>query len=98
MSSMNRRKFLTWGLQVPASVVLADAALGACVDPNDLSDSVVGMRESLDYTDTSADAKTVCGGCNFFKPKKPGDSCGYCEVLQSPVSATGHCVSWTKRA
>ena len=97
MSSMNRRKFLSWGLQVRKSRG-TDLLENACVDPNDLSDSVVGMRESLDYTDTSVDTKTVCGGCNFFKPKTPSDACAYCEVLQSPVSATGHCVSWTKRA
>lgn len=98
MSCIDRRRFLGWGLQLPAAALLADTALAACVDPEELSDSVIGMRESLDYTDASADANAVCRGCSFFKPQNPGDACGYCEVLQGPVSATGHCVSWTKRA
>lgn len=97
MNPINRRKFLTWGLQLPAATLITDTALGACVDPDELSDSVVGMRESMEYTATSSEPKTVCGGCMFFKPKNPNDACGYCEVLQSPVNSAGHCVSWTKR-
>lgn len=97
MSSINRRRVLMWGLQLPAAALLPDASIGACVDPDELSDSVVGMRESMEYTATSADANAVCGGCMFYKPAKPGAACGHCEVLQSPVSSAGHCVSWTKR-
>lgn len=73
-------------------------ALGSCVDPDELSDSLRDMRESLDYTDTAGRTNQACNGCSFFKPLKAGDSCGHCEVLQGPVSATGHCVSWTKRS
>ena len=98
MSRNDRRKFLKLGWQVPAALVFANSALGACVDPDELSDSVRGMRESLEYMDTAADAKQSCSGCSFFKPAKPGDSCGHCDVLTGPVSSKGHCVSWTKRA
>lgn len=96
MSFIDRRRFLRCGLQLSAAAVLADTASAACVDPEELSDSVIGMRESLDYTDAGADANAVCRGCSFFNPDQ--DACGYCEVLRGPVSATGHCVSWTKRA
>lgn len=97
MSSLDRRKFLVWGVQLPITALAASKALGSCVDPDELSDSLRDMRESLDYTDTAREA-SQCRGCSFFKPLKPDDSCGHCEVLQGPVSATGHCVSWTKRS
>lgn len=96
MQSNDRRKFLLLTLHVPA-VVLAGSAFAECVDSEELSDSLVGMRESMEYTATSSDPKTVCGGCMFFKPKNPADACGPCEVLQSPVNRAGHCVSWTRR-
>jgi High potential iron-sulfur protein len=93
---LQRRRFLIAGLQLPLLGV-AVAARGACVDTEELSDSVASMRESLEYTDTAADPKQACNGCSFFKSEKPGASCGNCEVLGGPVSNKGHCVSWTKR-
>ena len=91
----DRRKFLALGMQIPCAVVLARAANAACVDPDELSDTVASMRESLEYTDAAPNAKQSCSGCEYFKPAKAGDACGECNVLTSPVSAKGHCVSWT---
>jgi uncharacterized paraquat-inducible protein A len=106
MSQLNRRKFLLRGVQLPAAlVVISSSALtwtktnaAACVDADELSDSVQSMRESLEYTDAASDPKHVCNGCSFFKPANAKASCGPCEVLGGPVSASGHCVSWTKRS
>jgi uncharacterized paraquat-inducible protein A len=106
MSPLTRRKFLLRGVQLPAALVVTSSAAltwtkanaAACVDADELSDSVQSMRESLEYTDAAPDPKQVCNGCSFFKPPKANASCGPCEVLGGPVSATGHCVSWTKRA
>jgi uncharacterized paraquat-inducible protein A len=98
MRVFNRRGFLVRGVQLSAAALVAKTAAGACVDPDELSDSVSAMRESLEYTDAAADAMRSCSGCSFFKSAKPGESCGNCEVLGGPVSAKGHCVSWTKRA
>ncbi|MBB6094010.1 putative paraquat-inducible protein A [Povalibacter uvarum] len=98
MQSLDRRRFLRWGVQLPVATLVAGKAFGACVDPDELSDSLRDMRESLDYADTASNANQACNGCSFFKPTKAGDSCGYCEVLQGPVSSAGHCVSWTKRS
>lgn len=98
MSCFDRRKFLLRGVQLSAAALVADTAVGACIDPDELSDSVQAMRESLEYTDTAADAKRACNGCAYFMRAKAGDSCGTCEVLGGgPVSAKGHCVSWAKR-
>jgi hypothetical protein len=98
MPRYDRRRFLTRGLQLPAAFLLTRAAAGACVNPDELSDSVQSMRDSLEYKDAAPDPKQACAGCSFFKADKPGSSCGHCEVLRGPVSAKGHCVSWTKRS
>jgi uncharacterized paraquat-inducible protein A len=82
---------------MPAAAMLAASARAACVDPDELSDAVQGMRDSLSYTDAAADAQRACRGCTYFKPAKPSDACGHCEVLGGPVSARGHCDSWTKQ-
>jgi hypothetical protein len=94
----DRRKFLALGVQIPAAMIVTKAAsAAACVDTDELSDSVMSMRESLEYTDSAPDPKQSCSGCEYFKPPKPGDTCGPCNVLTTPVSAKGHCVSWTQR-
>jgi hypothetical protein len=97
MSVVDRRKFLALSMQLPVTVLLAEKAFGACVDPDDLPDSERGMRDSMEYTESAADPAQVCGGCSFFKLESAGSSCGHCEVLRGKVSATGHCVSWTRR-
>lgn len=97
MAGFDRRKFIVKGLQASALICAGVSARAACVDPDELSSSVQSMLESLEYTDVSSDANEACKGCSFFKPVKAGDACAHCEVLTSPVSATGHCVSWTKR-
>ena len=97
MAGYDRRRFIAHAIPVCALFAGASAR-AACVDPDELSDSVQGMRESLEYTDTAPDAKQACKGCSYFKPAKAGDACAPCEVLGSPVSATGHCVSWTQRS
>lgn len=95
--SVARRRFLALSLQLPVSFVIAPAAFAACVDPDELPDSVLEMRESLEYTDAAKSAAEVCRGCSFFKADATS-GCGHCEVLRGSVSASGHCVSWTKRA
>lgn len=98
MPILDRRKFIVRGLQASGLLCVAGSAHAACVDPDELSGSLQSMRESLEYTDTAADPKQSCSGCSYFKPAKAGDSCAQCEVLTSPVSAKGHCVSWTRRS
>lgn len=97
MAKIDRRKLLVRGMQLPFVLVLARAADAACMDPEELSDTVQAMRDSLEYTDAASDPKQACGGCSYFKAEKTGASCGNCELLRGPVSAKGHCVSWTKR-
>jgi hypothetical protein len=98
MASCDRRTFIANGLRASALVLAGTSARAACVDPDELSGNVQSMRESLEYTDTAPDANQACKGCSFFKPANASDDCARCEVLASPVSATGHCVSWTKRS
>jgi len=98
MAGHERRKFIAYGLQASAFICVSTAAGAVCVDPDDLSDSIQGMRDSLKYTDAASDPTQACKACSFFKPAKQSDECAHCEVLNSPVRATGHCVSWTKRS
>jgi hypothetical protein len=98
MANHHRRQFISFGLQSAALICASLSARATCVDPDELPGSVQSMRESLEYTDAASDTKAVCRGCSFFKPANTADSCGHCEVLSGPVSATGHCVSWTKRS
>jgi len=93
----NRRRFLTTTAHLPLGFMIAGAVSAQCVDEEELSDSVLGMRESLEYTDVAPDAKQTCSACSFFHAGTAG-GCGNCEVLTGPVNAKGHCVSWTKRA
>lgn len=97
--AFDRRKFLALGLTIPAVTLVTKAARAAeCVDLDELSDNIASMRESLEYMDSAADPAQTCSGCEYFKPVQPDDTCGPCNVLTSPVSARGHCVSWTKRS
>ncbi len=99
--SAERRSILTLGLCVSfaanflkGSAVLAAAA--RCTDPDDLSGADLALRKSVEYTDSSLDDKTTCGGCAFFKAS-PGE-CGTCQIVTGLVSARGHCTSWSARA
>ncbi len=98
MSSMRRRSFLFFSLQLPVALAATQVARGACVDPDELPDSELDMRESLDYTaDAGEKAAEVCAGCAFFHADTAATGCGHCEVLRGQVHAKGHCVSWTRR-
>ena len=98
MASGGRRRFITAGLRASVLVLAGSSVRAACVDSDELSSSVQSMRESLEYTDMAPEASQSCRRCSFFKPAKPEQSCAPCEVLASAVSATGHCMSWTKRS
>jgi len=99
MSQLNRRKFLFFGVQVPAAILISKAAAAAtCGDPDNLSNREQGMRESMEYTDEAPDPKQACSGCSFFMAEEGDSGCGGCSVLGGQVNSAGHCVSWTKRS
>lgn len=98
MASCGRRRFITVGLRASAWVLAGSSVRAACVDPDELSSSAQSMRESLEYTEVALEANQSCRQCSFFKPDKPEQACAHCEVLASAVSATGHCMAWTKRS
>jgi len=68
-----------------------------CVDPEQLSDGEISLRESVKYTDASATAKS-CAGCAFFQASSEAPKCGHCQILNGPVSASGHCTSWSPKS
>lgn len=106
---MNQRKISRRDLLVRAcGVPIAGAALflGACAeqkqstscaDPSQLTDAENSLRESLQYTNQTADAGKPCKGCAFFRSTADSAQCGTCEILKGPVSAEGHCTSWSAK-
>ena len=98
----SRRDLL--GLAVAAPVLVlglrsatraADAAV--CFNPDLLPASQKSMRKALGFVAVSADAAKSCSRCAFFTATVAG--CGKCQLLTGgPVTATGVCRSWAKKA
>jgi hypothetical protein len=99
-TTSTRRSVLRLAVALPLAVGAAACGkgptAGACVDPGQLSEADTTMRASLQYVDNAADPQQACGGCAYFKAAEGG--CGACEILKGPVSATGHCTSWSPPA
>jgi len=100
-SRFPRRALLLNALRVAATLTVFNKALAqsqpTCIDPDELSDSQISLGASLRYTDQSAQAGKACGGCAYFHAAEP-PGCGKCDILSRPVSATGHCVSWSAKS
>jgi hypothetical protein len=96
-----RRQFLGCCVGLPLLAAMATSrAAGAaqnCTENEDISDSEQAMRNSLEYTDASADPKKTCGGCQYFMSAGSAE-CGKCQILNGPANAKGHCTSWTAKA
>jgi hypothetical protein len=75
-----------------ASSTVSKALGAACAKP-DGSDS--SLRESLHYTESTADSAQRCSGCGFFS--NASGSCGQCAIFNGPANANGHCDSWAAR-
>ena len=82
------------GCSKPRSLDATDQA-EACVDTGSLSPAEVGLRDSLGYVPVSKTPPQLCGGCAFFEPGER--NCGTCQLLHGPVSAGGHCRSFSER-
>lgn len=107
MSNFSRREFLT-RMGVGALVVggvSAVAACGksgggdapaACTDPGGGSKA---QRDALHYVDKSPNAEKHCTNCQLYVAAEGGAPCGKCTLFAStPVSPTGYCDTWTKKA
>ena len=102
--NFSRRKLLERGLQLPlgglllaaTGASLAQAADKACVDMEHLDSGQKSIRESLNYTNKSADAAKTCAACGFFEATAGG--CGNCMIFTGPAAATGFCDSWSAKS
>lgn len=74
----------------------AVAAEGVCADPKQMDSGQSSIRESLKYTEHSADAKSTCSNCQFFEAK--GAGCGHCMIFMGPANPKGHCDSWSLKS
>jgi High potential iron-sulfur protein len=95
------RRRILMGITVAVFALLESPARArddapACSDPDNLSNSEQALRKSLDYVETSADAKKTCRGCSFFALEGQGP-CGSCQIMNGTVNANGHCTSWNSK-
>jgi hypothetical protein len=103
--TISRRTLLAGACQVSATTFLgllggcADKKQAAvCADPDQLTESEMSIRASLQYTDQSPDLAKACGGCAYFPRAADTAECGNCQILNGPVHVKGHCTSWSARA
>jgi hypothetical protein len=107
-ATISRRTVLLRGIEIPlaGAVMLTlgacsggkeQQASAACVDPDQLDQGQVSMRESVHYTDKSPNPQQVCSACAFFRTAEASGACAPCDILHTPVSASGHCESWSAR-
>lgn len=106
MRDLHRRDVICGGLKLltaiavlPLAAVPRARAATSCVNPDSEA-----LRDSLHYTDTAADPAKACKACGFFTAeeqaagKERASACGNCMIFTGPVSATGHCDSWSMKS
>lgn len=103
--TISRRTLLAGACQVPAATFLvllggcaAKKQSSVCADPDQLTESEISLRASLQYTDQSPDPAKACGGCAYFHPASNNAECGNCQILNGPVHVKGRCTSWSAKA
>lgn len=101
---ISRRTLLVRACQVPVAGLVT--FLGACTDKQQSTVCAAadqqtnfdsGLRASLQYTGQSRDPMKVCSGCAYFGAGADAAQCGTCSILNGPVSAKGHCTSWSAK-
>ena len=101
MPPSTRRTFLGFVGAAPLSLAgfgtAAHAADAVCFNPDTLPASQKSMRKALGFMTVSTDPAKSCSRCAFFTAAAAG--CGKCQLLTGgPVTATGACRSWAKKA
>jgi hypothetical protein len=97
--TLSRRTLLTHGLPLLTGgmalmpLIARAAGQAPCHDP---AASDQGLRQSLNYVETSPDASKTCGDCGFFSGDR--NSCGDCQIFHGPANGKGHCDSWSAKA
>jgi hypothetical protein len=98
----SRRNLLRRSVELPLGLFLAlrvtHASAGSgtsCADPATMDGSQRSARDSLHYSENSADPAKTCSACGFFQPAAP--PCGSCMIFNGPANAKGHCDSWNPK-
>lgn len=90
-----RRDFL--GLAIVATAFAGAAAAQTPGGTCEVGDTPAraSMRKALEYASPSKTPGKTCAGCAFFNKTAP--TCGSCQLLTGPVSATAVCGSWAPK-
>ena len=68
----------------------------SCTDTSALTPSELQIRNSLAYSDTSAQPEKACEKCLHFLPG-PANACGTCRMVRGPIHPKGTCKSFVGR-
>lgn len=95
MNRTSRREILKGGARLAGLLALTPALAGrADAQPGCVEEASEPLRTALNYADPAPQPARPCKACGFFKAEA-GTSCGRCDIMTGPVSATAWCESWS---
>ncbi|MBO6574598.1 MAG: high-potential iron-sulfur protein [Rhodothermales bacterium] len=80
--------------QAEPEAAAAESAPEGCMDTSGLTEQEIGMRDSLQYVDTTPEEGKLCSNCSLWLPAPEGATCGGCNLLKGPIHPDGYCISW----
>lgn len=94
---ISRKKVLTVGAMtglagIGLAALTEDLLAGPCGNP---ASGDMATRNQFKYVDSSTTAGQSCKNCIQFTGS---GNCGKCNVVQGPISASGWCTVWAKKA
>lgn len=95
--ALERRRLLL------SSVALGAGALAAACKrrsetcpPSQLGPEDAKLRETLKYTDHSADPQKLCNACQQYLPNTDAD-CGGCKLMKGLIHPAGTCIAFAAK-
>ncbi len=74
-----------------------DIVASECPGYENLSESELAIRNTLNYTDVTPEPGQYCHNCRFIAEGDYGDCIG-CQLFPGPVAPEGWCSSWAAEA
>ena len=92
-----RRRLVLGSALFGASLVAAGCKRSETCPPSQLSPEDAKLRETLHYTDHSADPQKLCNGCQQYLPNTDAD-CGGCKLMKGLIHPAGYCAAFSARS
>jgi len=81
----------------PAEAPIGDVVAAECPGYDQLTESDLAVRRTLNYVDVTPNPGEYCHNCRFEAVGDFGDCTG-CELFPGPVAPEGWCSSWIAEA